>query len=719
MNEKTTAEDILKKYSSKIESQIETKKSEGDYSREYLEFKSEMLPEQTRYEKLFSTIGNIINIKPSQKDAEKISKQLQIAHVDATPSQVITFSILAFLAIFFIGLLVFVLIYIFTGTFQMLFLFLVLLVSLFIFYYFYQVPRRMANKWRLQASSQMVPCILYIVVYMRHTSNLEQAIRFASEHLQPPLALDLKKVFWDVQVAKYSSIKESLDSYLENWRDYSIEFIEAFHLIESSLYEPSEQRRIIILEKSLTVILDGVYEKMLKYTHEVKSPLTNLYMLGIVLPTLGLALLPLASTLLQGMIKSYHVFVLFNLIIPFFVFYMTSEIMMKRPGGYGETEMLELNPLYPKYKSKKPYLIAFLIVLPLIILGFLPLIFQYSGIPDIFGLQKDYSFANLGISFMQGDLFGFKSSDEGIIGPFGVLAVILSLLIPLSAALFFSLAYKMKTKELIVARNESKNLEKEFASSLFQLGNRLGDGVPAELAFPKMIEATRGTVTENFFKTVNVNIQEQGMSLENAIFNKKRGAIVFYPSTLIATSMRILVEAVKKGLSVAAMSLMSISDYVKNIDKINERLHDLLAEIISDMKSNMTFLAPLLAGIVVGLAAMITTILARLKDLFSLGLADQSVAGLGNIGTITQIFDITKMISPYYLQISIGIYLVEIIFILTSTLVTIDSGTDKLKEKNEIGRNLRTGILLYFIVSLIAVVALSVLAGVAVGGLGG
>jgi len=104
-----------------------------------------------------------------------------------------------------------------------------------------------------------------------------------------------------------------------------------------------------------------------------------------------------------------------------------------------------------------------------------------------------------------------------------------------------------------------------------------------------------------------------GMSVERAIFDRRRGAIIYYPSDLIAISMRILVESSKKGLKIAAIGLMSISEYVKNIQKITNRLRDMLAEVISDMKSNMTFLAPLLSGIVVGLAAMITAILNNLS----------------------------------------------------------------------------------------------------------
>ena len=548
---------------------------------------------------------------------------------------------------------------------------------------------------------------------MRHTPNLERAIAFASEHLQYPLALDFKKVFYDVQIGRFSSIKESLDNYLETWRDYSIEFIEAFHLIESSLFEPDNSRRILTLEKSLKVVLDGVYDKMLRFTHTVKSPLTNVYMLGVVLPTLGLALLPLASAMMGGLLTWVHVFLLFNLIVPFFVFYLTDKIMFLRPGGYGESSLLERNPLYYKYKSKSPYFTAFLIVLPLFIIGFLPLIFQYTPIPDMFGLDRDFTFSQLGLSFLGDEkIFGFIDTGNGLAGPFGIGALILGMFIPLGLALFFSIAFKARTKDLIKEREKTKQLEREFNNSLFQLGNRIGNGVPPELAFGKVAESSKGLMTEDFFRRVNYNIRQMGMSVEKAIFDSKRGAIIYYPSDLIATSMRILVESSKKGLKIAAISLMSISEYVKNIQKITSRLRDMLADIVSDMKSNMSFLAPLLSGIVVGLAAMITSILLKLE------IPESGAAQFANLDILDELFVVAEMIPPYFLQIIIGVYLIQIIFILTRTLVTIDSGEDKLVKTNKTGKNLIRGITLYFITALIATIALFVLTSVVLGNLG-
>ena len=708
--------DILRKHSARIEGQIKTSNKSVNYSREYVKFKDEMAPELNRYEKWCLSLGNLIKLKVSEKDKNKIKRQLEIAHLDVEPWQALTLGVVSFLGVFILGLLISVAVVLIKGSFSafpFLFFFLIIIFSLFLFYFVNGYPARLANKWRLKASSQMVPAILYIVVYMRHTPNLEKAIAFASEHLQYPLALDFKKVFYDVSIGKFSTIKESLDNYLETWRDYSTEFIESFHLIESSLFEPDNSRRISTLEKALQVVLDGVYSKMLKFTHTVRSPLTNVYMLGVVLPTLGLALLPLASAMIGEMLKWPHVFVLFNLIIPFFVFYLTDKIMMLRPGGYGETELLERNPLYHKYKSKKPYFKAFWICLPFFIIGLLPLIFQYTPVPELFGLQTDYTFAELGIGMFGDELFfGFKEAGNGFVGPFGIGALILSMFIPLGLALFFSMSFGNRTKELIKEREKTKQLEKEFNNSLFQLGNRVGNGMPPELVFGKVAESSKGLKTEDFFKRVNYNIRQMGMGVERAIFDKRRGAIIYYPSDLIATSMRVLIESAKKGLKIAAISLMSISEYLKNIQKITNRLRDMLAEIVSDMKSNMTFLAPLLSGIVVGLAAMITAILGKL-NLANLG--EAGATGIGNLSTILQIFDLTKMIPPYYLQIAIGIYLVQIIFILTGTLVTIDSGEDKLEKTNKIGKNLTRGILLYFITALLATFVLFVLTAVVLG----
>ncbi len=713
--------DILRKFEMKMANQL-GKDLPVDYSKDYDQFKQETLRSLGWYEKACKNIGKSFKVKLKPKEEEKIQNDLNTSHLDVKANESSGLAWFTLIVAFFLSFLIAGAIFMMTGELsgEIAMIFGLLAVTSFFFYYYIgSMPARIAQKWKLKASSQMVPAILYIVVYMRHTSNLEGAIRFASQHLQPPLSLDFKKIFWDVETAKCPTIKDALDAYLEKWRADAPEFVESFHMIESSLYEPIEERRLATLEKSLQIILDGVYEKMLHFSHDVASPITNVYMLGIVLPTLGLALMPLASTLLGGAVRWYHVAVMYDIVIPFAIFYMTNNVLAKRPGGFGETELLEKNKNYKDYADKSHYTKAFLIALPFFILGILPFLFQF-GLAESMGLNKDYTFNELGLGFLgqNNKLFDFIIDEKGAtVGPFGTTALILSLFVPLAIAIFFILSYKFKTDKLVKTREQTKKLEAEFSSSIFQLGNRLADGVPAEMVFGRVAESSKGTASAGFFSLVNTNIQQAGMSIEDAIFSSGRGAINYYPSELLRTSMQIMIEAVKKGLGIAAKALMSISVYVKNIHTVNERLKDLLSEITSSMKSNMTFLAPLLSAIVVGLASMITGILGKLKSMLDAGSNLDSGIGMGGIGSIVSMFDISKMIPPYWLQVAVGIYIVEVIFILTITLVTIENGEDKLGEKNEIYKNLSTGMMLYFITAIVAIVALAALASVAIGGI--
>jgi len=290
-----------------------------------------MVPELGRYERWANSIGNMIKIKPSRKDREKLQKFLDTAHLDVTAGQAVTLALLSMLGVFFLTMLVAVAIYLIDGSVQLTLIALGLMASVFAMYYTYSMPQRLANIWKLRASAEMVPAILYIVVYMKHTSNLERAVAFAAQHLEGPLALDFKKVFYDVEIGKFSTIKQSIDDYLERWRGYAPEFVESFHLIESSLFEPLEGRRIEILEKSLQIILDGVYEKMLKYSREIRTPLTNIYMLGVILPTLGTTMLIVLSSFVD-LELSLSSLMIVAFMLAFIQFMFVSIIKFSRPA---------------------------------------------------------------------------------------------------------------------------------------------------------------------------------------------------------------------------------------------------------------------------------------------------------------------------------------------------------------------------------------------------
>src|SRR3989344_7159538 len=182
-DKRPSVKDILKKHSAKIEGMInlDSSFSKKDYSSSYDMFKREMAPELTRYERWCKSLGSIIKLNASEKDRREVEKYLKIAHLDLEPWQPLTLSVMAFVSVFFIGLISSVAVALIGGgvdAFSILYFFLMVVLSLFLFYFVNGYPQRLANQFRLKASSQMVPAILYVVVYMRHTANLERAIAF-------------------------------------------------------------------------------------------------------------------------------------------------------------------------------------------------------------------------------------------------------------------------------------------------------------------------------------------------------------------------------------------------------------------------------------------------------------------------------------------------------------------------------------------------------------
>lgn len=699
--------EIMDKYKEKMSKQLGGSMAEMQAgtisSKEYLEFKNESLPARmSYYEKACNFASSIFKIEPKKEKADAIKEALDICHMNTTPAGVTSLSVMVPVAIIAVGLVWFL---ISGSTF---FVAVFLLSGLAVMGPLAKYPEYAANGWRMSASNQMVLSIFYVVTYMRHTSNLELAISFASDHLAPPLSLDLRRVIWTVETEKYASVKESLDMYLETWRKWNTEFVEAFHLIESSLYEGEEKRRLELLDKSLDVILTETYEKMLHYAHNLKSPITMLHMLGVILPILGLVILPMVVSFMEG-VAWYHIAVLYNFVLPVAVYYMGKKVLSSRPTGYGDSDISEENPEFAKYRNIiirfgkmeikiNPLYLSFIVFGVLFMLALSPLIIHLIAPNPEFDIP-------LGAGFTLLEYRESTTAAGKIIGPFGLGSSILSLCFPLSLGISIGLYYKFKSKNVIEIREKSKQLENEFASALFQLGNRLGDGLPAELAFDKVASIMEDTVSGQFFKLVSTNISKMGMGVEEAIFNPKSGALVFFPSNVIESSMKVLVESVKKGPSVASQALTNIARYIKEIHKVNERLKDLMADIVSSMNSQIKFMSPAISGIVIGITSMITSILGKLGgQMKTLSQAE----GAGRVGGMAGLFG--DGIPTYQFQLVVGIYVVQLCYILTIIANGIENGADKLNERYTMGQNMINSTLMYCLIASVVMIIFNIIA---------
>ncbi len=699
---KQEVENLVEKYQDAIKSQLaitQIEQPQKIYSRQYDIFRQEAMPKHLSIYENFCKYFGKFNIKIPSLETQ-IQDAITITHLNIKPSDATSFAIVAPLLIMLFGIIVSIW---FDLIFYVMFS---IFVGIALIFMFLKIPEYTANQWRMRASNQMVLCIFYVVTYMRHTSNLERAIEFAAQYLAPPLSLDMQKILWDVEIEKYDTVKESLEFYLETWRKWNGEFIESFHLVESSLYETSDERRLTILDKALEIMLEGTKEKMLHYVQNLKSPITTLHMLGVILPILGLVILPLMVNFSKG-VQWWHIATVYNIILPIMVYYLGKNILVNRPTGYGDTDLTEINPEFKKYKNILIKITKNIVlpINPIVLTATLAMFSFLIALTPVIIQQINPGF-DVDLGEISGRLEGFKligyrpsiSNPNITVGPYGLGAALISLFFPLTLVFGVGLYYQLRSQNVIKIRQRTKKLEDEFASALFQLGNRLGDGFPAEIAFPKVAEITKNTASGYFFQLVSSKLA-LGSGLQDAI----NDALVYFPSNIIRSSMKVLIESIKKGPLIAAQALINVSRYIKEIHQVNERLKDLLADIISDMRSQIVFLTPVIAGIVIGITSMITFILGALSG-YMTGFESSG----GTMADLKDFFG--DGIPTYYFQIVVGIYVFQIAYVLTIISNGIENGADTLNEQYLLGKNTIKSTMIYVLLALIVILIFNFIA---------
>ena len=134
MNEGDSSAAIIEKYSKKLEGELNGRVQGGDYSREYISFRQEMIHELSRYERWAKSLGNLIKLRIAEKDRTRVQRFLDISHLDVNASQALTLAVMSMFAVFFATIMLVVGIYLINGSLQLMLGFLGLIASMFIFY---------------------------------------------------------------------------------------------------------------------------------------------------------------------------------------------------------------------------------------------------------------------------------------------------------------------------------------------------------------------------------------------------------------------------------------------------------------------------------------------------------------------------------------------------------------------------------------------------------
>ncbi|MBU5688677.1 MAG: hypothetical protein KQA41_00400 [Candidatus Aenigmarchaeota archaeon] len=675
---------------------VDIDKIDKKLSKEYINFlleekKSKKLT--TFYEKLCK-FAEILKIKPSEKTTEKLNKDIAFSNINATPTGVLSASILvSFVFLIFSILSIYILKE--TGL-ALLFFFL----SIFSFFYIFTYPSFNAKVTKIQTGDEAIKIILYMVIYLKLNPSFEGSLVYASSHVKGPLSNDIKKAIWDTQTGKYSTIEEALSKYMPKWVVWNEDFVRSINLLYGVLIEPTEQGRDDILKKALDFMLSNTREKMKSYVEDITGSISILHILGILLPVMSLIMLPLVSMFLNNMVNPIFIAVGYLIILPAILYFIMNRILLKRPSAFIIPEIQKHPGVPPKgkfyfriFNKKIPLsilLISLLVSFTIMSYGIIHFVQLYFDLKEASPDMKETLLKNEASINLE-NIFSSLSITFG----FGV-----------GLYLYFYLDSFQKIK----IRNDIKNIEADFQLGLYSLGNYLSEGYPIEKSVEKSIEEyeklglTKKPIYEMFTRLLK-NIKNAGMTFKRAVFEKDYGIINYYPSVLIDEIMSILASAAERSSVLLGKVAKTIGNYIENLNTVESKIKELLEEVRSGIRMQASFVVPMVCAIVAALGIFILNMmvvisceLQKLEKSFGFNIFEGSDSLLASM-----VGSFSKMMPMTVLQIIIGIYTLETVIIMSILLNGIENGFDKVSRNYIISSNMLRALIVYFVVFLISI----------------
>ncbi len=641
-------------------------------------------------------------LKMGEKSSKKLKEALEICNFNVTPDEVLSSAVFTFL----LGLVAMI-------PFAIIgwknFAFFVFTLFIFLAYVSYTYPPFYSQLIKMRAEEEGILAILYMTIYMRVNPVLENALYFATQHLNGPLGKDLKRVVWLLDMQKASSLDEATRGFMDLWIKRNLDFVKSFMTLHSITDQGDEVEREKILEKSLQSILDATYVKMKHYSHDLKMPVMMLHTFGMLLPLIGLIAFPMMSIFMSDSVRIDHLFFGYLVIIPALIWFLSNRILAKRPGAFSYPD-LSKNPYLPplgKYALKIGNSTYYIPVLKVaIVVGVLITIpgwiwlFTHT-IPSYIHMKMLLKSSVVGANVIPAE-------------EYTTTAMFNTVTIPLGIALGIVIYFYFRSVQRLRLRNAIVEIENDLDDALFHLGNEFTENIPVEIALKRYIVKAKMLNLKTrsifrFFSDVLDKLENEGKTFSQAVFDRQSGVIVKYPSILMKEIMWIISEGASKGASVLHKITIKVSVYLNNTKNIRELIYDLLTETVSSINMQAKFLTPFLSAVVGSLTLIIIQTLyelsKRLENIMkmlqlSMGASDNFFINLINF---------TKITPPTIFQVLVGIYMIETVTLLSILSSGVNSGFDKVNRDMTIARNLLFAIIVYVMLLVIGVFSMNTL----------
>jgi Flp pilus assembly protein TadB len=494
-------------------------------------------------------------------------------------------------------------------------------------------PKIRARRIRNRSLGRMPEAINYLSMSMRLNPALDRAVSFAADNLDEPLSSGMRSMLWDVYLRKHHSIEDAFVQFSYDWGDWNEDFKRALYAIRSAELEKTREGLDRGLDKASEIILTGTKRRMEQYAASLSGPTFILFSMGIVLPMILGAMLPMMAV--GGVnLGALEIAVLLDVAFPLVTFGYAYSILGKRPGTAPPPNIPEKKSAFRRAGT---------------LAAIAGIVLALPGIPPIASM--------LGLGYLP-----MLWAVGGAVGVYCLLA-----------------SRKLKRERDLV-----KKMEAEFPDALFQLGSRISEGKPLEAALSDTAGSMAGTEIAKLFEKIAGVLRLTRAGLGEALFSK-HGIMKNFPSRTISASMKTVVEVVGKDTATAGRTIIGISNYLRDMNKVDHEIRTRLGSVMDMMRSTAMIFAPVVMGVTAALYFVMASVLGGLEE-------SSSALSFGGAATLVP-RDVFTLILGVYLFLTV----VTIMYFVSG----MKEGDDPIELKWQIGTALPVALSIFSLAALI------------------
>ena len=484
-------------------------------------------------------------------------------------------------------------------------------------------------------NEEMLRAIMRLSTFISMDTSMEYAFVETTQHLHGTLRLQFENITHRLERRDKMTLGEAMDEYVEVWNEVNPTFVKSLRLLQTASLSNKEDRETILKETGDTLLLN--YTTLGKrFAEELTDHAKKLVTIGVLFPVMSLMLLPLLSIFMPNFINPPMMAFIYVIFFPSLTLLMALNFAAKRiqVDTVRIQDAHEYEPLNPLYMWTAIG-IAVVCSIPTIVYISYVLAGTAGDTESLFALFMGW--------LMSAGLFG--------------------------GAYFYATVYVNKYKKLW---HDVYEIEQDLPHLLQSFSTYLTLNMSTENVIPEVINdyerfGFKQHPVITAFKRLYHTLMTSKQSLEQ-IVNKELSELL--PSKKVVQVISQIISFSSISQKSSARVTKMIREQTIGVYKLDDYMKTLLAESVGLINITTSLLAPLLCA-----AAVIMSI-AIVKSIEFITEQLQAIASVFGTNIDLTLVDTTQIISPIFIEMVVGLYLILTIFTLSLFATLINVGND-------------------------------------------